>query len=102
MRCGTVAPRDCIGQGIYPITATLRVPREPLESLGKSITTSPVPSYPFLEAGRDNDTEALGHVTDWTTEREVRRRIGFVTLGSRETPSEGQDGEEVRERVNER
>ena len=63
------------------------------------ITTSPVPC-PFLEAGRDNDTEALGHVTDCTAEGEVRRRIAFATCASQETPSEGEDGEEVRERVN--
>jgi len=79
----------------------LHVPREPLESLGKSISTSPVPSYPFLEAGRDNDTEALRHVTDCTAEGEVRRRIAFAKRASQETPSEGEDGEEVRERVSE-
>ena len=58
-------------------------------------------SYPFLEAGRDDDTEVLGHVTDWTAEGEVQRRIAFAMRGSQETP-EGKDGEEVRERVNER
>ena len=57
---------------------------------------------PFLEAGRDNDTEALGHVTDCTAEGGVRRRIAFATRGSQETPLEGEDGKEVRERANER
>ena len=76
--------RDGIGQSIPPITATLRVPREPLESLGKSISTSPVPSYPLLEA-------CWEHVTDWTTEGEARRRIAFATCASQETPSEGEE-----------
>ena len=65
------------------------------------IATSPVPCL-FLEAGRDNDMETLGEVTDCTAEGEVRRRIAFATRASQETPSEGEDGEEVRERVNER
>ena len=41
MHCATLAPRDGIGQGIPPITATLRVPQEPLKSPGKSISASP-------------------------------------------------------------
>ena len=41
MHCGTLARRDGIGQVIPPITATLRVPREPLKSPGKSISASP-------------------------------------------------------------
>jgi len=67
------------------------------------IATGPVPC-PFLEAGRYNDTEALGQVTDCTAESlgEVRRQIAFATRAFQETPSEGKDGEEVRERVNER
>jgi len=112
--------RRQVGQGIEPlkgrpalippITTILRVPREPLEPLGrkkhekrrwKSITASPVLG-PFLEANRDKDTEALGHVTDCTTEEEVRQRVAFATRASQETPSEGEEGEEVRERVNER
>ena len=88
---------------ISPVTTILHVPREPLEPLGrkhekrrgKSITASPV-SCPFLGASRDEDTEALGHVTDCTTEEGVRGRA------SRETPSKGKEGEEARERANKR
>jgi len=46
----------------------------------------------FLEAGLDKDTEALGHVTNYTSKK-VKRWTTFATRTSRETPSEGGGGE---------
>lgn len=83
---------------VPPIKAILRVPQDPVEPLGKkhkkrrgkSVTVDPE-SAPFPEAGWDKDTEAFGHVLDYTTREEVRRRIAFTTRMSRETPAKKAD-----------
>jgi len=106
MHCGALAPRDGIGRGIEPlkgvgsalvppITAIVRVRREPLEPSErkyekrrvKNIIAGPVPG-PFPGAGRDEDTEALGRVTDCTTEEQIRRWIALAMRGSRKTANE--------------
>lgn len=76
---------------VPPIKAIIRVPQDPVEPLGKkhkrrrgkSVTVDPE-LVPFPEAGWDQDTEAIGHVLDYPTNEEVRRRIAFTT--SREAP----------------
>ena len=83
---------------VPPIKAILRVPQDPVEPLGKkhkkrrgkSVTVDPE-SVPFPEAGWDKDTEAIGHVLDFATMKEVRRRIAFTTRMSRETPAKKAD-----------
>ena len=83
---------------VPPIKAILRVPQDPVEPLGKkhkkrrgkSVTVDPE-SVPFPEAGRDKDTEAFGHVIDYFTNEEVRRRVAFTTRMSRETPAKKAD-----------
>jgi centromere protein C len=83
---------------VPPIKAILRVPQDPIEPLGKkhkrrrgkSVTLDPE-SVPFPEAGWDKDTEAIGHVLDYTTMEEVKRRIAFTTRMSRETPAKKAD-----------
>ena len=83
---------------VPPIKAILRVPQEPVEPLGKkhkkrrgkSVTVDQE-SPPFPEAGWDNDTEAFGHVLDYATNEEVRRRIAFTTRMSREVPAKKAD-----------
>jgi centromere protein C len=83
---------------VPPIKAILRVPPDPVEPLGKkhkkrrrkSVTVDPE-SVPFPEAGWDKDTEAFGHVLDYATEQEIRRRIAFTTRMSRETPAKKAD-----------
>ncbi|KAF9646077.1 hypothetical protein BDM02DRAFT_3100458 [Thelephora ganbajun] len=83
---------------VPPIKAILRIPQDPVEPLGKkhkkrrgkSVTVDPE-SGPFPEAGWDRDTEAFGHVLDYTTKEEVRRRIAFTTRMSRETPAKKAD-----------
>ena len=83
---------------VPPIKAILRVPQEPVEPLGKkhkkrrgkSVTVDPE-SLPFPEAGWDKDTEAFGHVLDYATNQEVRRRIAFTTRMSREVSAKKAD-----------
>lgn len=83
---------------VPPIKAILRVPQNPVEPLGKkhkkrrgkSVTVDPE-SVPFPEAGWDKDTEAIGHVLDYTTREEIRRRIAFTTYMARETSSKRAD-----------
>jgi len=79
---------------VPPIKAIIRVPQEPVEPLGKkhkkrrgkSVTVDPE-SAPFPEAGWDKDTEAYGHVVDYATQEEVRRKVAFTTRMSREVPA---------------
>lgn len=83
---------------VPPIKAIIRVPQDPVEPLGKkhkkrrgkSVTVDPE-SVPFPEAGWDKDTEAFGHVVDYSSKEEVRRRIAFTTRMSRETPAKKAD-----------
>ena len=83
---------------VPPIKAILRVPQDPVEPLGKkhkkrrgkSVTVDPE-SAPFPEAGWDKDTEAVGHVLDYPTKEEVRRRIAFTTRMAHETPAKKAD-----------
>jgi centromere protein C len=83
---------------VPPIKAIIRIPPEPVKPLGKkhkkrrakSVTIDPE-SAPFPEAGWDKDTEAFGHVLDFNTAEEVRRRIVFTTRMSRETPAKKAD-----------
>lgn len=83
---------------VPPIKAILRVPQGPVEPLGKkhkkrrgkSVTVDP-DFPPFPELGWDKDTQAFGHVLDYVTGEEVRRRITFTTHMSRETPAKKAD-----------
>ena len=83
---------------VPPIKAIIRIPQEPVEPLGKkhkkrrakSVTVDPE-SAQFPEAGWDKDTEPFGHVLDYITKEEVRRRIAFTTQMSRETPAKKAD-----------
>lgn len=83
---------------VPPIKAVLRIPQDPVEPLGKkhkkrrgkSVTVDPE-SGVFPEAGWDAETEALGHVVDYDTNEEVRRRIAFTTRMSRETVAKKAD-----------
>ena len=83
---------------VPPIKAILRVPQDPIEPLGKkhkkrrgkSVTVDPE-SVPFPEAGWDKDTEAYGHVLDYTTQEEVRRRVAFTTRMAREVSAKKAD-----------
>jgi len=79
---------------VPPIKAIIRVPQEPVEPLGKkhkkrrgkSVTVDPE-SVPFPEAGWDKDTESHGHVVDYITQEEVRRKVAFTTQMAREIPA---------------
>jgi len=83
---------------VPPIKAILRVPQEPVEPLGKkhkkrrgkSVTVDPE-TAPFPEAGWDKDTEAFGHVVDFATKDEIRRRIAFTARMFRETHAKKAD-----------
>jgi len=83
---------------VPPIKAILRVTQDPVEPLGKkhkkrrgkSVTVDPE-SIPFPEAGWDKDTESFGHVLDYTTKEEVRRRVAFTTRMSRDTHAKKAD-----------
>jgi len=83
---------------VPPIKAIIRVPQDPVEPLGKkhkkrrgkSVTVDPE-SVPFPEAGWDKDTEAYGHVVDFATQEEVRRKIAFTTRMSREVSAKRAD-----------
>ena len=83
---------------VPPIKAILRVPQDPVEPLGKkhkrrrakSVTVDP--EYPpFPEAGWDKDTQQFGHVLDYVTKEEVKRKIAFTARMSRETPAQRAD-----------
>ena len=83
---------------VPPIKAILRVPQEPVEPLGKkhkkrrgkSVTVDPE-STSFPEAGWDDDTESHGHVVDYITQEEVRRKVAFTTRMSRDVPAKKAD-----------
>lgn len=83
---------------VAPIKSIIRFQQDPIEPLrkkrkrrrGKSVTVGPE-SATFPEAGWDKDTEATGHVLDYITTEEVRRRIAFTTGMSRETPAKKAD-----------
>ena len=83
---------------VPPIKAIIRVPQEPVEPLGKkhkkrrgkSVTVDPE-SVPFPEVGWDKDTEPYGHVVDYTTQEEVRRKVAFTTRMSRDVPAKKAD-----------
>ena len=83
---------------VPPIKAILRIPRDPVEPLGKKhkrrrgkSTTVDPESAPFPEAGWDKDTQQFGHVLDYVTQEEVKRKIVFTTRMSRETPAQRAD-----------
>ena len=83
---------------VAPIKAILRLPQDPVEPLGKkhkkrrgkSVTVDPESGL-FPEAGWDKDTEAFGHVVDFVTKEEIRRRLAFTTRMSREVPAKKAD-----------
>ena len=83
---------------VPPIKAIIRVPQDPIEPLGKkhkkrrgkSATVDPESAL-FPEAGWDKDTEAIGHVLDYPSKVEVRRRIAFTTQMSRDPPAKKAD-----------
>ena len=83
---------------VPPIKAIIRVPQEPVEPLGKkhkkrrgkSVTVDPE-SVPFPEAGWDEETESHGHVLDYATQQEVRRKLAFTTHMAREVPAKKAD-----------
>ena len=83
---------------VPPIKAIIRVPQDPVEPLGKkhkkrrgkSVTVDPESAL-FPETGWDKDTEPYGHVMDYATQKEVKRKIAFTTRMSREVPAKKAD-----------